>query len=99
MGFKLGAEIGNYAVGGEIKTKMRFGQDSGGNTSVPGVPVISKKLGSSVERNLFKRFLRNLYFEGFVKKNLKIALIILPKRIKLNKEEIVESFELLKKSI
>ena len=25
MGFKLGKNRGNYAVGGEIKTKMRFG--------------------------------------------------------------------------
>ena len=61
--------------------------------------VISKKLGSSVTRNLFKRFLRGLYFDAFVKNNVKIAMIILPKRIKLKKEEIVESFELFKKSI
>ena len=40
MGFKLGTEKGNYAVSGEIKTKMRFGKQSGGEGSVPGTPVI-----------------------------------------------------------
>ena len=40
MGFKLGKERGNYAVNGEIKTKMRFGKESGGEGSVPGTPVI-----------------------------------------------------------
>ena len=40
MGFKLGTERGNYAVSGEIKTKMRFHQESGGDASVPGTPVI-----------------------------------------------------------
>ena len=59
--------------------------------------VVSKKLGSAVDRNLFKRLLRNLYFDVFVKNNIKIAMIVLPKRIKLKKEEIIESFELLKK--
>ena len=29
MGFKLGAEKGNYAISGEIKTKMRFGKEAG----------------------------------------------------------------------
>ena len=40
MGFKLGTERGNYAVSGEIKTKMRFHQEAGGDASVPGTPVI-----------------------------------------------------------
>ena len=40
MGFKLGTNRGNYASGGEIKTKMRFGRQAGGDGSVPGVPVI-----------------------------------------------------------
>jgi hypothetical protein len=44
MGFKLGTERGNYAVGGEIKTKMRFNQEAGGDASVPGNPVIRKDL-------------------------------------------------------
>ena len=48
MGFKLGSERGNYAVSGEIKTKMRFGKDSGGDASVPGVPVIRKPLASGI---------------------------------------------------
>ena len=29
MGFKLGKERGNYAVGGVIKNKMRFGKQAG----------------------------------------------------------------------
>jgi len=48
MGFKLGSERGNYAVSGEIKTKMRFGKEAGGDTSVPGTPVIRKPLAEGV---------------------------------------------------
>ena len=48
MGFKLGSEKGNYAVSGEIKTKMRFGKDSGGDGSVPGTPVIRVPLEEGV---------------------------------------------------
>ena len=49
MGFKLGSERGNYAVGGEIKTKMRFDKEGGDpNISVPGTPVIRKNLESGV---------------------------------------------------
>ena len=48
MGFKLGSEKGNYAVSGEIKTKMRFGKDSGGDGSVPGTPVIRKDLAPGI---------------------------------------------------
>ena len=48
MGFKLGSEKGNYAVSGEIKTKMRFGKDSGGDGSVPGTPVIRVPLEEDV---------------------------------------------------
>ena len=48
MGFKLGSERGNYAVSGEIKTKMRFGKESGGDASVPGVPVIRKPLAEGI---------------------------------------------------
>ena len=40
MGFKLGRERGLEATSGEIKTKMRFGKQSGGEGSVPGTPVI-----------------------------------------------------------
>ena len=48
MAFKLGVERGNYAVSGEIKTKMRFHQEAGGSASVPGTPVIRKDLESGV---------------------------------------------------
>ena len=54
MGFKLGTEKGNYAINGEIRTKMRFGQETGGDASVPGTPVIRKKLepGIVAEANM-----------------------------------------------
>ena len=45
MGFKLGREKGNYAVNGEIKTKMRFNKD---HVSIPGTPVIRKDLGKGI---------------------------------------------------
>ena len=49
MGFKLGTNKGNYAVSGEIKTKMRFSQNSGDpNISVPGTPVIRVALEEGV---------------------------------------------------
>ena len=48
MGFKLGAEKGNYAIGGEIRTKMRFGAEAGGDASVPGTPIIRKSLEGEV---------------------------------------------------
>ena len=48
MGFKLGTERGNYAVSGEIRTKMKFHQEAGGDASVPGTPVIRKNLEPGV---------------------------------------------------
>ena len=48
MGFKLGSERGNYAVSGEIRTKMRFGAEAGSDASVPGTPVIRKKLEKGI---------------------------------------------------
>ena len=48
MGFKLGKSRGNYAVGGEIKTKMRFGKQAGGKGSVPGTPVIRVPLDEGI---------------------------------------------------
>tara|TARA_R100000008_G_C3509583_1_gene128104 strand:- start:312 stop:734 length:423 start_codon:yes stop_codon:yes gene_type:complete len=49
MGFKLGSERGNYAVSGEIKTKMRFSKNSGNSDlSVPGTPIIRKNLEPGV---------------------------------------------------
>ena len=59
--------------------------------------VVNKNLGSSVNRNLFKRRFRDLYFNFFAKNNIKIGMIILPKRINLKKQEVTKSFELLKK--
>ena len=49
MGFKLGSERGNYAVNGEIKTKLRFGQEAGdADISIPGTPVIRKPLAEGI---------------------------------------------------
>ncbi len=48
MGFKLGSETGNYAIGGEIRKKMRFSQEAGGDASVPGTPVIRKNLDPGI---------------------------------------------------
>ena len=49
MGFKLGTERGNYAVNGEIRTKLKFHRESGDpDASVPGTPVIRKPLGQGV---------------------------------------------------
>ena len=48
MGFKLGTERGLEVTGGEIRNKMRFHQEAGGDTSVPGTPVIRKNLEEGV---------------------------------------------------
>ena len=48
MGFKLGTERGLEATSGEIKTKMRFGKQSGSDGSVPGTPVIRVPLEPDV---------------------------------------------------
>ena len=48
MGFKLGKSRGLEATAGEIKTKMRFGKQAGGNGSVPGTPVIRLPLDEGV---------------------------------------------------
>jgi hypothetical protein len=48
MGFKLGKNRGNYAVSGEIKTKMRFGKQAGGEGSIPGTPIIRVPLNEGV---------------------------------------------------
>ena len=49
MGFKLGTERGNYAVSGEIKTKLRFHRESGDpDVSVPGTPIIRMPLEKGV---------------------------------------------------
>ena len=48
MGFKLGTERGLEATNGEIRTKMRFGKQSGEEGSVPGTPVIRVPLEPNV---------------------------------------------------
>ena len=48
MGFKLGTERGLEVTGGEIRTKMRFHQEDGGDASVPGTPVIRTNLEEGV---------------------------------------------------
>jgi len=46
--FKLGTERGLEVTGGEIRSKMRFHQEAGGDASVPGTPVIRKDLEQGV---------------------------------------------------
>ena len=48
MGFKLGTERGLEVTSGEIRSKMRFHQESGGDASVPGTPVIRVPLEEEV---------------------------------------------------
>ena len=48
MGFKLGSEKGLEATGGEIRSKMRFSQEAGGDASVAGTPVIRKNLAEGI---------------------------------------------------
>ena len=48
MGFKLGKGKRPSMYGGVIRSKMRFGQEAGGDASVPGTPVIRKPLGEGI---------------------------------------------------
>jgi len=48
MGFKLGKGKRPSMYGGTIRSKMRFGQEAGGDASVPGTPVIRKPLGEGI---------------------------------------------------
>ena len=48
MGFKLGKGKRPAMYGGTIRSKMRFGQEAGGDASVPGTPVIRKPLEGGV---------------------------------------------------
>ena len=48
MAFKLGTERGLEVTSGEIRNKMRFHQESGGDASVPGTPVIRVPLEEGV---------------------------------------------------
>jgi len=49
MGFKLGKGKTPIASSGEIRTKMRFGKESGdADASVPGTPVVRKNLAEGI---------------------------------------------------
>tara|TARA_R100000322_G_scaffold84658_1_gene52733 strand:- start:75 stop:506 length:432 start_codon:yes stop_codon:yes gene_type:complete len=48
MGFKLGKGKRPTMYGGTIRSKMRFGQEAGGDASVPGTPVIRRPLEEGV---------------------------------------------------
>ena len=48
MAFKLGSERGNYAVNGEIKSKLSFNRKQSSDASLPGVPVIRKDLDEGI---------------------------------------------------
>ena len=48
MGFKLGKGQAPYMINGNIRTKMRFGQEAGSDASVPGTPVIRKPLAPGI---------------------------------------------------
>ena len=48
MGFKLGKNRGFEATAGEIKTKMRFDKQAGGEESIPGTPIIRVPLAEGV---------------------------------------------------
>ena len=49
MGFKLGKGRTSNMQGGNITSKMRFGQEAGdANASVPGTPVIRKPLDEGI---------------------------------------------------
>mgnify|MGYP003114803394 FL=1 len=48
MGFKLGKGRTPSMYGGQIRSKMRFGKQAGGDASVPGTPVIRKPLDEGV---------------------------------------------------
>ena len=46
MGFKLGTERGNYAVNGEIKTKLSFRRNQ--QAHIPGTPIIPMPLDEGI---------------------------------------------------
>ena len=48
MGFKLGKGKRPSMYGGEIRSKLRFGQEAGSDASVPGAPVIRKPLDEGI---------------------------------------------------
>ena len=60
---------------------------------------INKRLGGASLRNRFKRQVRALYWDSFIKKNKKIPMIIAPKTINLRWIDIKNSFDLVEKKI
>ena len=48
MAYKLGKGYRPYMTNGNIRTKLRFSQEAGGDASVPGTPVIRKPLGEGI---------------------------------------------------
>ena len=48
MAYKLGKGYKPYMTSGNLRTKMRFGQEAGSDASVPGTPVIRKPLGEGI---------------------------------------------------
>tara|TARA_R110002126_G_scaffold24282_2_gene84721 strand:+ start:186 stop:614 length:429 start_codon:yes stop_codon:yes gene_type:complete len=48
MGFKLGTARQNEMTGGDLRTRLRFGAEAGGDASVPGTPVIRKSLAPGI---------------------------------------------------
>jgi len=48
MAYKLGKSYKPYMTNGNIRTKLRFSQEAGGDASVPGTPVIRKPLGEGI---------------------------------------------------
>ena len=48
MAYKLGKGYKPYMTNGNIRTKLRFNQEAGGDASVPGTPVIRKPLGEGI---------------------------------------------------
>ncbi len=61
--------------------------------------AINKKLGHAQKRNLFKRRARSLFDSTFIKNNKKIAMIIIPKTINLEWNNMCDSFKLLEKKL
>ena len=48
MGFKLGRARQPKMTYGDIRTKMKFGKQAGGDASIPGTPVIRKPLEEGI---------------------------------------------------
>ena len=48
MAYKLGKGYKPYMTSGNVRSKLKFGQEAGGDASVPGTPVIRKPLGEGI---------------------------------------------------